>query len=110
MPEILTDDPLVRDLAERIVALASPLRIILFGSRAAGTARPDSDIDLLVVMPDGTERRRAMVEIGTQLPRPGVGIDLLVATPEVLNQHRDSRGLIHQEILQTGHDLLSTDG
>ena len=99
----------MRDLVDRIVAIASPLRVVLFGSRAAGTARPDSDVDLLVVMPDGTERRRAMVEIGAQLPRPGVGIDLLVATPEVLARQGATPGLIYCDILETGREVYTAD-
>jgi len=47
MPEVT--DALLSDIVERIVAAGSPLRIVLFGSRARGDARPDSDIDLLVV-------------------------------------------------------------
>ena len=101
------DDPLVRALVERIVAEAAPLRVVLFGSRAAGTARPDSDVDLLVVMPDGTPRRRAMVEIGARLPILDVDVDLLVATPDVLDRHRDNPGLVYREILRTGHDLYT---
>lgn len=102
-------DPLVQALVDRVVEVADPIRVILFGSRAAGTARPDSDIDLLVVLPDGTPRRQAMVEIGAQLSRPGVGIDLLVATPEVLARHGDNPGLVYREILQTGTDLYRAD-
>ena len=101
------DDPLVRVLVERIVAEAAPLRVVLFGSRAAGTARPDSDVDLLVVMPDGTPRRRAMVEIGARLPILDVDVDLLVATPDVLDRHRDNPGLVYREILRTGRDLYT---
>ncbi len=102
-------DPIVREIVDRIVAEASPLRVILFGSRAAGTARPDSDVDLLVVMPNGTPRRQAMVEIGARLPRPGVGIDLLVTTPDVLDRHRDNPGLVYREVLRTGQDLYVAD-
>lgn len=102
-------DPLVQAVVDQIVAEARPLRVVLFGSRAAGTARPDSDIDLLVVLPDGTPRRQAMVEIGAQLPIFDVDVDLLVATPEVLEQHRDNPGLIYREILRTGRDLYDAD-
>ena len=99
--------PLVRPLVEQIVAEFAPLRVVLFGSRAAGTARPDSDVDLLVVMPDGTPRRRAMVEIGARLPRPGVGIDLLVTTPAALAEHGDNPGLVYHEILRTGREVYT---
>ena len=101
-------DPLVQSLVDQIVAEASPLRVILFGSRAAGPARPDSDVDLLVVMPDGTPRRQAAVEIGARLPCD-MGIDLLVTTPSKLAEQVTDRGLIYREILQTGRDLYVSD-
>jgi len=43
-------------IVQRIMDVFHPLRIILFGSAARGEAGQDSDIDLLVVMPDGTPR------------------------------------------------------
>ena len=83
--------------------------MVLFGSRAAGTARPDSDIDLLVVMPDGTDRRAATTRIGSRLRRPGVGIDLLVTTPAVLATRVDDSGLIYRTVLRQGHALYPVD-
>ena len=102
---VAVEDPLVREIVERIVLEADPLRVILFGSRAKGTARPDSDIDLLVVMPDGTPRRRAMVEIGVRLPILDVDVDLLVATPSVLEKYQDTPALVYRQILRTGRDV-----
>ena len=107
LPQIAATDPLVRAVVEQVVAEANPLRVVLFGSRAAGTARPDSDIDLLVVMPDGTDRWAAMTRIGSRLRRPGVGIDLLVTTPAVLAARGDDPGLIYRTVLQTGRDLYA---
>ncbi len=102
-------DPLLSPLVRQIVAEASPLRIILFGSRARGTARPESDVDLLVVLPDGTPMRRAMARISARLPVLDVDVDLLVATPAVLDRHRDTPGLVYREILRTGRDLYVAD-
>lgn len=45
-------------LVRRIVEDVHPLRILLFGSATRGELAAGSDIDLLVVMPDGTHRRR----------------------------------------------------
>lgn len=99
------NDSLVRDVVNRIVAESSPLRVILFGSRAQGTAHPMSDIDVLVVLPDGIDRRKAAVQIASRLPLYDVDVDLLVATPDVLARYADEPGLIFRTILQTGMDV-----
>lgn len=60
-------------------------RIILFGSSADGNARPDSDIDLLVVSPDfGGDILEEFRVLRGCLPRHTIGIDTLGCTPEEL--------------------------
>lgn len=95
----------VHSVVERVVAEVQPLRIILFGSRAKGTPRPDSDIDLLVVMPDGSRRRPIARQLYRAISPPGVGVDYLVATPSVLTQHAENIGLVYHEILRTGREV-----
>lgn len=53
-PALVSDLRSLEPLLERIVARMAPEEVWLFGSRAEGRARPDSDYDLLVVLPDGT--------------------------------------------------------
>ena len=48
----------IERIVRAIVEEAHPRRVILFGSVARGEARDSSDIDLLVVIPDGTHRRK----------------------------------------------------
>jgi len=57
-------------------------RIILFGSRARGDARPDSDWDFLVVMPSNQRPTQRGVAIRRVARIPGVPLDFLVNTPE----------------------------
>ena len=58
----------VNEMVRRIVQRFAPDKIILFGSYASGTAGPDSDVDLLIVMRvDGSKRQRA-VELQDYLP------------------------------------------
>ena len=51
---IASGDPLLGEIVRRLVEVYRPERIYLFGSHACGDAGPDSDYDLLVVVPDDT--------------------------------------------------------
>ena len=74
--------PIIRDMVDRIVERFSPLRIILFGSQARGTANEHSDVDLLVVMKNGTNRWNT--ELAMMRATKGFSVDrtIIVTTPE----------------------------
>ena len=57
------DPQAIDELVRRIVEAVHPRRVILFGSAARGEMGPNSDLDILVIMPDGTHRRRTAQEI-----------------------------------------------
>ena len=94
-------------LVNAIVDVAHPLRIIVFGSAARGTAGPTSDIDLLIVMPEGTHRRKTAQDLYQRIRGIGVPFDLLVATPGDLEKHRDNIGLIYRTILAEGKEVYA---
>ena len=100
-------DRVIADLVHQIVARVGPLRIILFGSSATGTTRPDSDIDLLIVMPEGTHRRRTAQQLYLEIQNVPIAFDLVVATPADLERHRDNPGLIYRRILTEGRELYA---
>jgi predicted nucleotidyltransferase len=52
MPAVVDQERILAEIVERLVSALAPRRIILFGSRASETARPDSDFDLLIVWRD----------------------------------------------------------
>ena len=95
----------VEQLVRRIIELVHPLRIILFGSAARGKMESDSDIDVLVVMPEGVHRRRTAQLLYRQIRGLGVPFDILVATPDDLERHKDNIGLIYQSILREGREV-----
>jgi predicted nucleotidyltransferase len=97
----------LEELTRRIVDAVHPLRIILFGSAARGESEPDSDVDVLVVMPDGTHRRRTAQYLHTRLFGIPFGVDILVATPSDLRRHRRNPGLIYRTILEEGRELYA---
>lgn len=86
MPERSTESNLVQDsirnMVQRIAAQFRPDKIILFGSHARGDARPDSDVDLMVIMPVQGSKRQKATEIDMALADRTVPLDLLVVTPE----------------------------
>jgi predicted nucleotidyltransferase len=64
MPTSTKQTPqLIDDLIQQIVAAAHPLRIVLFGSAARGTLGPNSDLDVMVVMPNGTHRANTVRQL-----------------------------------------------
>jgi len=92
----------IDELIQRVVAAAHPLRIILFGSAARGDMRPDSDIDLLVVMPAPVHRRHTAHLFGFPVP-----VDVLVATPEDLRTHKDNIGLVYHQVFREGKEIYA---
>lgn len=51
-------DHLLVEVVRRILTIGSPLKIVLFGSHAKGAARPDSDLDLLIIEESNLPRSR----------------------------------------------------
>jgi predicted nucleotidyltransferase len=95
----------IAEMVRRIVERFHPERIILFGSHARGTAAPNSDVDLLVVMqPQGSKRRRA-VEIHGLLAGMGIPKDVIVVTPEEFEAYRDAPGTVIRTAWQEGKIL-----
>ena len=88
-------DPAVLDaLRDAVVEHIHPRRIVLFGSRARGDARPDSDVDLLVIEEGNREgRMRRWINLRFALPEVGCGIDLVLTNEE--EWRRWSGGLNH---------------
>ncbi|WP_456426484.1 nucleotidyltransferase domain-containing protein [Rhodocaloribacter sp.] len=97
----------LEDLLRQIVDLVHPLRVYVFGSVARGQAGPESDIDFLVVMPEGTPRRRTAQHLYRNLSGHGIPFDVLVTTPELLARYADHPGLIYRTILREGREVYA---
>ena len=107
-PLFLTPGPEhVAEAVRRLVAAADPLQIVVFGSVARGEAGPDSDLDLLVVMPDGTDRKSARRVLSLSLGTLPVPKDVVVTTPAHSAEHADSCWHIVATALREGHSVYS---
>jgi len=94
-------------MVQRIVRQFMPEKIILFGSHARGDAGPDSDVDLLIVMPVAGSKREKAVEIGVALHAIRVPKDLIVVTPEEFEWRKDTIGTIEWPAWREGKVLYA---
>jgi predicted nucleotidyltransferase len=72
----------VNEVTQRIVAVASPQHVILFGSGVRGEMGPDSDLDFLVIVKGPVHRRRLAQQILRNLHGVSYPVDVVVATEE----------------------------
>lgn len=100
-------EPAVREIVERIVEQVHPTRIILFGSVARDEQSVESDVDLLIVMPEGTHKRQTAQMLYRKLRGLPVPVDVLVTTEADLDHQKDNPGLIYRTILQEGRELYA---
>jgi predicted nucleotidyltransferase len=96
------DPAILAEVVRRIVEVAHPDRIVLFGSAARGQMGPDSDLDLLVVKSGVPHRRRLAQQIYRRLLGLTVPIDVIVVTPEDVERYRDKVGPIIGPALEEG--------
>jgi predicted nucleotidyltransferase len=99
------DPKLIQELVDRIVEAVHPQRIILFGSAARGEMGPNSDLDVLVVMPEGTHRRRTAMEIYRQMWGFGFAKDIVVVTDRDLREHGANPYLVIHDALEEGREI-----
>ena len=95
----------INEMVRRIVERFNPEKIILFGSHARGTAGPDSDVDLMVIMRVQGSRRQKATEIDISLADRSVPLDLLVVTPEQFDRERDMIGTVIRPAAREGRVL-----
>ncbi|MDE0013134.1 MAG: HEPN domain-containing protein [Candidatus Poribacteria bacterium] len=92
-------------MTDRIVREFDPLQIILFGSQARGDADRNSDIDLLVVFAELTDKRKTAIDIERALSDVPVAKDIIVSTPEELERSRPRIGSVLRYAQQEGEIL-----
>lgn len=99
-------DPAVLDeIVRRIVAVAQPNRIILFGSAARGEMGPDSDLDLLVIKAGVPHSGRLAGRIHRALVGIDAAVDVVVMRPEEVEYQRGRVGSIVGPALHEGREV-----
>jgi len=96
---------LVEEIVRRVTSAVHPLRVILFGSAARGEMSPESDIDLLIVMPDGTRRREASRRAYRALSGLGISKDVIVVTESDVKEFGENPSLVIKPALEEGWEV-----
>jgi predicted nucleotidyltransferase len=106
MGQLAIADPKLAEIVRRLVDAYQPERIFLFGSHARGDATPDSDYDLMVVVPDSTppERRRSRLAYEV-LWEAGAGADVLVWTRNAFESRLHLKASLPATVMREGRLL-----
>ena len=91
----------IEEVVRRIVEVAQPEKVILFGSAARGEMELHSDLDFLVVK-SGADHWGLSGRIRRALRGVNAAVDLVVATPEDIEQYKDSHPLVYKPALREG--------
>lgn len=103
----MTNDALIEEARQRLAAVAPGAKVILFGSRARGESRPDSDLDLLVIEPGEVPTRRAeSARLRRELRSLEVPLDVVVISASHADRRGKVPGTVVNEALRTGRVLV----
>ncbi|MCY4114965.1 MAG: nucleotidyltransferase domain-containing protein [Chloroflexi bacterium] len=95
------DHDTLDEIVRRVVEVAHPERVILFGSAARGEMGRNSDVDLLVVK-DADDERDLAARIYRNLRGVRVAVDATVVAPANVERYRDSHALVIKPALREG--------
>jgi predicted nucleotidyltransferase len=87
---------------ERLVAVARPTKIILFGSQARGDADDRSDVDLLVIKPHVSNRYEELVALDRSLAGILMPVDILLVSEAEFEERANQPGAVERAAIQEG--------
>ena len=99
------DPEMIEEIIRRVTGAIHPLRVILFGSAARGEMRAESDVDLLIVVPDGTHRRDASRRAFRALTGIGIAKDVIVVTESDVKEFGENPSLVIKPALEEGREV-----
>ena len=94
-------DEILKKILEKILEVINPDKVILFGSRAKGTAHKGSDYDLLIIRRGSERNQKIAQKIYMHLDLP-VSVDLIVQTPETIEINKKMFHSVVKEALEQG--------
>ena len=104
------DPEMIEEIIRRVTGAIHPLRVILFGSAARGEMGAESDVDLLIVVPDGTRRRDASRRAFRALTGIGIAKDVIVVTESDVKEFGENPSLVIKPALEEGREVYHAPG
>jgi len=101
----LPSEETLREIIRRIVDVAHPEKIIMFGSAARGEMGPNSDIDLLVIKSGEFNSRRLTSDIYVKMIGVNQAVDIILTTPEQVEKYCNINYLIIAPALREGKEI-----
>jgi len=97
-------DQTLNKIKDIIIRSVSPDKIILFGSRARGDNKTDSDYDILIIKDTEENERRLTTRVYRELLEEHIlsEVDLIAATPQKMEKNKDRVGFIYRKIYKEG--------
>jgi predicted nucleotidyltransferase len=102
--KVLSEETL-QEIIRRIVKVAQPEKIILFGSAARGEMGPNSDVDLLVIKRGKFHQGHLTGEIYMNLHGVGQAVDVILVTPQQAERYRNIHFLVIAPALREGKEV-----
>ncbi len=99
---VFPSNKILQEVTRRIVQVAKPKRVLLFGSAARGKMSKDSDLDMLVVMDRSVHRRQMAQKINRNLHGLEIAVDIVVVTEDDLKKYGERVGTILRSALKDG--------
>ena len=99
---MMVEQAVIDEIVERVVEIAQPQKIILFGSAARGDMRAHSDLDFLVIIRDDEDGRDVQRRIYTNLPSKRIPVDVIVASTSAIARYKHSHALVYKPALREG--------
>lgn len=104
----MIDEQTLKQVVTRVVRIASPSRVILFGSYGRGEADEGSDLDLMVILPKVADKYKEMVRLHEAIGTLAVGVDLLVYSDAEFERRSQVPGTVLYWARKEGQQLYAT--
>ncbi|MCX6345899.1 MAG: nucleotidyltransferase domain-containing protein [Armatimonadetes bacterium] len=101
------DIEILDDLKERVLQVVSPIKIILFGSAVRGDMKPDSDIDILVVLQDDVDCGQVLRKIYRNMIGLKAAVDVIAINESNLNLYGNEYGMVYYSAQKEGREIYA---